>query len=302
MPKHKLDSHASTLHRRPHKVLRALFFCGLAGLSSAGCDSTGSNGNSDMNTLLPDMTPPSRFGFVRAASATDASGNQTVSYSSASAMFVDTTQPGAGCARQVVGECALYFCTGTGYNLPHAGNITISGGAAQPVTLTARADGSYDPQPNTSNVIFPPGQKLVIEAAGQSVPPFHSEVTPPGGNFALTNPDGGRLSIVFDLSRKKDFQLTWTALAPGSRVHAELNQDIESNQGRYLECDFDGARGQGMLPAALLGHFNPTMAPLHNGNLLIGPAATSKVFAGSYEIVSFALTGGRTAQANITDN
>jgi len=172
--------------------------------------------------------------------------------------------------------------------------------------MTVNNDGSYKPFADTSNADFPPGSALTVSAAGQTgsegVPMFQSMITPPGGNFTMTNPDGSRLNPVFTLNQKQDFQLTWTALAPASRVHAELSQNTDSNQGLYLECDYDGSTGQGVMPATLLGSFQLSNGQFYLGSLLIGPSMSQTVQPSGWDISIFAIGDGSSAIANITDS
>lgn len=273
-------------------------------LSSAACTDVGSTGGTDMSPTAPppDLTAPTRYGFVRLANLANSSA--------ANALFVDTRQAGAGCQREAVGECVLYTCTGASFVLPTAGSIALTGGL-DPITLMTRVDGSYAPvSPSKNNgPLFSAGQKLSVDAGGQLVPQFHAEAmlptlpaTSPMNTFALTNPPSS--SNVFPLNRQRDYQLTWTALPAGTRIHAELNQDTGDNHGRFLKCDFDGASGQGVLPATLLKSFvlTDTMNLSHYGYLLIGPAANAAVSAGGWSVSVMAMSYGRDAFATIADN
>lgn len=259
----------------------------------SGCEQTSSNGPEDMPAPVADMSIPSRFGVVRATGTTTGA--------SAIAAFLDQKQPGAGCLRRAVSSCVLYSCDAPSFVLPHAGQITISGGTEM-VRMDPRPDGSYAPYGNSSMVTLPPGQKLTISAPGQTVSAVQGEVTPPNQPFTLTNPDGMRVNIVFDLNRRQDFLLTWTALPSGTRVHAELNQDTDSNRGLILECDYDGAAGQGVLPTALLEKFMLTSGVTHSGNLTIGPSTNSTIMAGDWDIAVYGMANARSAFANIIGN
>ncbi len=297
----------SLVSRSMHRVLRvampmaALFFAA----AFAGCSGSPGTGSTDMSGTAADMAVISRYGVVRMASTIAMSAGQTSYSSSATALFLDTSQLGSGCQRQVSGQCMLYSCSSSSVSLPTAGNITLSGATQAIPPLTPRLDGSYNPYADTSNAVFAPGQALSVDGAGMpspGVPVFHGAVTPPGGTFVLTNPDGSNPNIVFNLNRHQDFQVVWTALAPGSRVHVELNQDTDTSRGLFLECDYDGASGQGVIPAALSGSFQVTNGQLHVGGLFVGPSASSEVKTGGWDIAVIAISNGRAAFANITDS
>ena len=112
-------------------------------------------------------------------STTSTVGVQTVSGSSSTAMFVDNMQQGTGCNRTDSGACSLYSCSGGTFTLPSAGTITVSGGT-QAVSLATRGDGSYIAYGNSTNVVFPQGQKLWRAHRGNGgtlVPGEHVQVT-----------------------------------------------------------------------------------------------------------------------------
>lgn len=274
---------------------RRFSLCSMLPFALAACDFTVGAGNHDMQVSLSDMTPTGRYGLVRITGTTTGS--------SAIATFLDMNQQGAGCLRRSVGECVLYNCAGTSFVAPNPGNLTITGGTPT-VTLTPRQDGSYIPYQSSSPTTFLGGQKLTVDAPGQLVPPMHADLTPPNQPFSVTMPDGSRPNIVFTLNRQSDYRLTWTPLGAGSRMHAELNQDTDTNRLQLLECDFDGAAGQGTLPNQLLGGFvltNPDLT--HGATLFIGPSTNASVHTSSgWDISLYAMANGRDAFVNISDN
>lgn len=281
-----------------HKIL-VLPTLALTGL--LGCDTIGP-GLVDMSTSHPDLTAPSRFGLVRMTSTTSTVGVQTVSGSSATAMFVDNLQQGAGCNRTDSGACSLYSCSGGTFTLPSAGTITVSGGT-QAVSLATRGDGSYIAYGNSTSVVFPQGQKLTLDAPGQLVPAFHAEVTALTSAFNLTIPDGSRVDpLIFSMSRNQSFTVTWSPLLSGTRVHAELNQSLDSNHELLLECDYDGTAGTGTIPAELLTKFNVSSGQFNIAQMLIGPSANVSVQQGGWDVRIFATSGGREGRVTITDN
>lgn len=290
--------------RRAVRPLNAPFFAALLGVAvtATGCPGpamTGDN-NNDMTTVVPDMANPPKFGMVRLASTSFQAGTSVINGSAATAVFVDPTQQGAACQKQTQGECTLYFCEGASFTAAHAGTINITGGT-QSVALNPRTDGSYEPYVNSSANVFPSGQALSLSAAGQAVPAFSTNITPmgPGSPFALTMPDGSRANILFTVNKSQDYQLTWTALASGSKVAAELVQNPDNNRGLTLECVFDGARGNGTFPTALLSRFQSTNGQLGVGAFLVGPATTATVKQGAWEITVTAISGGRAGSATL---
>lgn len=290
--------------RRAITPRRAPLFAALLGVAAtvAGCPGptmTGDNTN-DMATAAPDMATPPKFGLLRIASTSFQAGTATINGSAATAVFVDPAQQGAACQKQTQGECTLYYCEGASFTSPHSGAITIAGGT-QSVALNPRADGSYEPFVNTSANVFPSGQALSLMAAGQTVPAFTGNITPMGSGtpFALTMPDGSRANILFTVSKSQDYQVTWTPLAAGSKVAAELVQSPDSNRSLTLECIFDGARGNGTFPSTLLNRFQSTNGQLGVGAFLAGPATTTTVKQGAWEISVTAISGGRAGSATL---
>lgn len=266
-----------------------------------GCDTIGGTGLGDLGSGHVDMTVISHFGLVRMASTTSTVGSQTTSGSSATAFFFDKMQQDAGCARTDVGACSLYACAGSTFTLPSAGSITVTGGT-QAVGLTTRGDGSYVAFANSSSIVFPQGQKLILDAAGQSAPAFHAELTPPTSAFNLTIPDGTRGDpLILSVGRNRDFQVTWSPLLAGTRVHAELNQSLESNHALLLECDYDGTAGNGTLPGSLLAKFMLTSGQFNVAQLLIGPSAATSVKQNGWDISVVATSAGREGRVTITD-
>ncbi len=271
------------------------------------CDSL-SGTNLDMGPV-GDMTVVTHFGLIRLASTNSMLGAQSALSSSAAAVFVDTTQSGTSCSHQVIGACALYACTGASIVLPTAGNISISG-TAEPTApmLNPNSDGSYKSTVDNSNrVSFPAGQTFNLNAAGtQAIPAFQASISAPGASFMLTNPDGTNTldPIMVSLPKHQDFQVSWNALAAGSRVHVELNQNITTSSGSFLECDYDGATGMGVIPAALLGQFRTTSTngQIDRGVMLVGPASSTVVAAGAYATTIIAMSSGRRATVSINEN
>ncbi len=290
---------------RPALRLRLPLFAALFGLLSAqaGCPSSPTNTNDPMDmaaALPPDMTTPVRYGLIRTVSTTYSNGVVTLNSSGASAWFLDPTQQGAACQRTVQGECTLYMCEGTSFTAPNAGMIGITGGS-QNVTLTPRSDGSYDPFVHSTANVFPSGQLLGINGAGALVPAFSASITPmsPSGAFMLTNPDGNRANIAITVPKSQDYQMTWTALASGSRVAAELVQSPDNNRSITLECLFDGARGSGTFPSSLLSRFQSTNGQTGVGAFLIGPATTSNTKVDPWDITVVSIAAGRNGTATL---
>ena len=255
----------------------------------------------DMTVTPPDMTTPPRYGLVRIGTTSVVAGTTTIVTSAATALFVDPTQGGAGCQRTVQGECTLYTCDGTSFTAPHAGNITLGGGT-QNVTLTPRSDGSYEPYGNSASTVFPPGTAIDVAAAGQAqqVPAFTGRITQPGATqFSLTMPDGSRPNILFAINKSQDYQVTWSGPTAGSKVVAELIQNPDNNRSVTLECVFDGARGNGTLPATLLSKFQNSNGTTGLGSFLVGPAVTSTVKQGAWDISMIGISGGRNGSATL---
>lgn len=271
------------------RSLQLLFFAALP-----ACEQPGTSTPADLATV-PDLAVPSRFGVIRLTG--------TTAGSSGIAAFVDQNQPTAGCLRRLEGDCALYSCAGASFVQPNAGTIAISGGAMA-VNLVPRPDGSYIPYVNSSQVTFAAAMKLTLDAPGGIVPLLRSEITPPNHTFAVTDPDGTRPQIIFSINRQRDYRLTWTALGAGSRVHAALAQDTDTNRGMILECDYDGSAGQGVMPRTLLSSLQLTDGGTlaHVANFYIGPSTNVSLKPSGWDITVYGMANGRDGRVSLTDN
>lgn len=271
------------------RSLQLLFFAALP-----ACEQTGTNNTPDL-AATPDLAVASRFGVIRLTGTTTGS--------SGFAAFVDQNQPSAACLRRLEGDCALYSCAGTSFVQPNAGTVAVNGGAMA-INLVPRPDGSYIPYINSSQVTFTAGTKLTLDAPGGIVPLLHTEITPPNHSFAVTDPDGSRPQIIFNINRQRDHRLTWTALGAGSRVHASLSQDTDSNRGLILECDFDGTATQGVLPRTLLAGFQLTDGGTlaHVANFYVGPSTNVSLKPSGWDIIVYAMANGRDGRVSIIDN
>jgi hypothetical protein len=276
----------------PRFALRTLQLLALVGLPA--CEQFMNGPNVDL-AAAPDLAVPTRFGMIRVTGTTTGS--------SGIAAFVDHQQPSAGCLRRVEGDCMLYHCDGTSFVQPNAGTIAIAGGAMA-VNLVARPDGSYIPYVSSSQVTFAAGTKLSFDAPGGIAPMLHLELTPPNHSFAVTEPDGTRPQIIFNINRQRDYRMTWTALGAGARVHVELSQDTDSNRASILECDFDGMAGQGVMPRTLLTGFLLTDAGTlsHVANFYIAPSTNANMKSGGWDVVAYGMANGRDGRVSIVDN
>lgn len=289
---------------RPSLHSRLPVVAALVGLVSAasGCPAgpTTPNDPADMSSPAPDMTTPVRYGLIRTVSTTFSAGTTTVNTSGASALFLDPGQQGAACQRTVQGECTLYLCEGSSFSAPNAGMISITGGT-QNVMLMPRTDGSYDPFVHSTANVFPSGQLLGMNAAGAGVPAFSASITPmgPASAFTLSTPDGTRANIAITLTKSQDYAMSWTGLAAGSKVAAELVQNPDTNRSITLECLFDGARGSGTFPSSLLSRFQSTNGQTGVGAFLIGPAVNDSVKQDPWNISVIAITAGRGGTATL---
>jgi hypothetical protein len=275
----------------------ATLFTLLAAL--AGCDGTTGTQQPDDLGPGPDMTvPPTRFGFVRAGSSSFTAGTQTSTESMASALFIDTGATASGCSRTVVGECAMYRCTGTGFRYPGTGDIQAKPASGTGFTLSPTADGYYVEQNNTSALLFAANQAVTLSAAGKDVPGFSADLTVPSSSFTINSPNAGRNNLGWIIQKATDFQVDWSSNA--ARVVVELTQGTsEAFGGVTIRCNFAGTAGSGKVPASLLANLKTTMGSANPARILLGPVASKQVQSSGWLIDAMVVGVGRSGDVTI---
>jgi hypothetical protein len=197
------------------------------------------------------------------------------------AFFTDVSQ--SGCSVQRVGgagdSCTLEICappTGP-QTLSNAGIIQVSGGAF-PLVMQQDSTGGYDLAVDGGlRPLWLGGESLTIDANGADVPPFTARLTAP-------------TQIIFTLpfptmiTRTQPVALEWLGDS-GGKVAFDLAVTASSTR-TYLECRFDPAAKQGIVPTRVLSLL-PASA---TATLSISTLDQSDVHAGGWLVKTFAQT------------
>jgi hypothetical protein len=239
-------------------VLGCLVACGGGGASSGGNASSQS-------------TPYPSFGVVKISESF--TGISKGLETGISAVFYQ----GTDCTLETLGPCTVRRCPqGSGAvdaigPTVSAGAITISDGAAPPLTMAGPVVGSYG-----AGLPSPPyaaGDVLTVAASGGVVPAFSTTVVfppPPVDNIQIS---GGTF--------------TWTAGTSGSVLVDSLgsaptdSDGATSNTNVLMECTFDASAGTGTIPALPDPGFTAT-------GLYVNTATVQTVQAGDFAVTVIA--------------
>lgn len=126
---------------------------------------------------------------------------------------------------------------------PHAGVITIGGGASETVTLTPGADGLYPAATSAAMGLWPNSDAiLTVMGAGDEVPMFGVTLAGPDA-VTITAPASGSVPLASDLA------VTWTGSSPGDVV---VSMSALREGTVAVECRFEPSAGTGTVPTAAL--------------------------------------------------
>ncbi|MCB9616607.1 MAG: hypothetical protein H6722_29580 [Sandaracinus sp.] len=126
---------------------------------------------------------------------------------------------------------------------PHAGVITIGGGATETVTLTPGADGLYPAATSAAMALWPNSDAiLTVMGAGDEVPMFGVTLAGPDA-VVLMAPMPGSVPVASDLA------VTWTGSSPGDVV---VSMSAIREGTVTVECRFEPSAGMGSVPTAAL--------------------------------------------------
>lgn len=189
------------------------------------------------------------------------------------------------------GVCAIRACPDLG-KVPgtSAGTVSVTGGS-QAVTLppTSSSPSGYTPV-FSSQVLFSPGQVLVVSASGASVPPFAMKLPFPSA-VAVSAPII-QPSVKIDTS--VDLSLGFKG-APGQVVAFVLSS--QNTSGSALICSYDAGAGGGVVPASWLKAFLAANGP----SASVGVAAVNSVAIqiDGWRIVADAIGEGPSGEATL---
>jgi predicted small lipoprotein YifL len=225
----------------------------------------------------PDVAlPPTNLGNVLLASGDYQSGAEQTA--SATAVFFPSVTA-TGCGTVPVAGCTLETCEPATTTAPtaNAGSIAITGGFYAILLQQEESNGQYAPASDAGLMeLWQGGEKLVVTASGDTVPPFVGQVIAPTEVTALT-------PLPPVLSRAAPFAFSWLGSSAG-----ELTVDLSATSGTaafYLECKFDVDAGTGTVPAEAL-----SAMPAGTGALTVSTLSTSVVGDGAWTVKIFAQT------------
>jgi hypothetical protein len=181
------------------------------------------------------------------------------------------------CTPTSTGPCTIYNCPFPN-PLPgdSAGTLTISGGSIPagttmlPIPAQSNSYGS-----SLSGSFVAGGDTVTVSATGATVPAFgpHSVTAP--GSIDVTSPAVTGASPIV-ISTSSDLTVTWTGGQSGATV--SLSAATETiTVGPVIDCEWDAAAGQGVVPQSLLGQIGTGQ-----GSMSLVQRVTTTFSAGPY--------------------
>jgi hypothetical protein len=126
------------------------------------------------------------------------------------------------------------------------------------------------------------GEMVSFAATGGTIPPFTVTLTAPT-TATLDSPatsDGG----VLFLSRTNDLTVAWTSTSQTVVVALEIESPANPSNDLHVVCEYAGAAGSGVVPASVMGLFDPSARQVSFG---VGGEAVADFSAGTYPIHAF---------------
>ncbi len=190
------------------------------------------------------------------------------------------------CERETAGACTLSRCpaASTSAAPPDAGEITVETGVA---FASLSPDTGVEPDTYAAflskSVLYYGGELVKVSAKGGDVPAFVGTVQAPD-IVSFTKPYT-KPGETLTLDSTKDYACEWTATPDEVRFGVALK---DSSSGAavdvQLSCAFDGAKGAGSVPQALLAKL-----PKKQGALEVSARNQKLVTSGDFEITLRAL-------------
>lgn len=202
-----------------------------------------------------------------------------------SAQFFDVP-PRARCNVRQSGVCSISICPNVSASDPDAqskkvdpGNVTITGGTAQPIVVT-QAQGSVQ-----LGSPWKIGETLSISSAGTAaVPAFTSSLVYPS-NIEVTGPAPNVPAYTIPIDRASGVSFTWSATGPVSGDIAFTILQTQKNGLLTIECDFPQTAGAGLVPADALEDLETGHAE-HDTAISASPNSKKVVPAGAYRVIT----------------
>jgi hypothetical protein len=249
----------------------------MLGLALCACGGGGSGTASDGDdTPGPDAKAPANSGFVQITSQSFISNTTTVRTGTASATFAMRTGA-ASCTEQTLGACTLTTCSGQAQPATNlsAGTITVTG-AAIPITLTPKADKTYETVLSMTQPLFMGDETLAASGTGADVPAFSVSVTAPS-RPTLTAPAMPASGSMLPINRAQAFHATWMNRSPAGKVYLYFSGPQGS--GVSMSCGFDSTALGADVPASTLA-----MLPAGAGTFSAGVVSSSTTDVGEWRI------------------
>ena len=236
--------------------------------------------------------PPPNNGYV-AISSTNAI---PIVFGTASASFYVNQATGT-CTEQEFGECTAFTCPTTTPTPIYASGGTVSvTGLSQAITLTPKADNTYEPF-SQMQPLFTGGEMITVSGTGAVAPAFSISVTAPS-RAAITSPAKPPMNTSLMISRAQDFSVTWTGGGAG-KLYVYFAGPSAS--GTSLSCGYEADAGSATVPAAALAALPPGMGSFGASRLfyksvdigdwrIYGQAFSNAVWASDLSISSAVVT------------
>jgi hypothetical protein len=194
------------------------------------------------------------------------------------AIFYTSLPTSGPCTTETSGACTYTACR----DVPvyaSAGTLSIAE-VGSPFSVSVPYSGrQYDYQ--VSRDLLTAGQTFTVTATGATVPAFGPVAVAAPQPVALVAPAPAS-SAGFTLSTSADLVVEWT----GGQSDAQMIFQAGGGGGdNGVSCSWNGAAGQGTVPAALLAPLAP-----HDGLVLYGQYKSTSVETGSYPVQVIALT------------
>jgi hypothetical protein len=205
-----------------------------------------------------------------------------IAYCGANATAAFFTIPSTGgCAQSTVGPCTVMTCSSDGGFVPYvtdsAGNITISGTRAGPITL-APIDGGYSYYTSSSDKLWDGGETVTVTATGATVPAFSTSLTAPTP-IGMTNPLCA-MSDCGTFSRSTSLPVSWSPANAPALVFV-----ISSTTAQVMFAQCTLTTSPGSVPSSVMSLIGATDAGYTNSFALYS-TATSTVTPGNGYVIN----------------
>ncbi len=185
-------------------------------------------------------------------------------------------------------HCDLKVCdtngrtSSPGIEQVSAGNISITGGQ-QNIELLPGEEDAYSE--SFDSPIWDGQQTLTIEAAGDIVAPFSTNLTP-AADTTVTKPDFPGSFQSLEISTSSDLEIVWEHDGPSRRAFlARLSALADDNRAFEMHCEWPLQQTRATIPNRLLSKFPADT----NASYEFGAGARETLPAGDFEVTARAL-------------